>query len=475
MKYILKSSRKALLLIVGLATALSTQAAEVVYRIVEFNKTTGDFILSASGQVPQGAWAFFENKFGATTGNRYNQIPRNRQATLFLEGWKGCTIKSITFSLCSNNKAGQVGFSINDDETTCYTQRPADFASDEWFGSWVSKDLGVYVDVEKQVELPAFTSNLASITLQGGTAEGSVYVNAITIQYDEPQGATLESPLGWDYEKLTKKSTLTEGDEYMIFRNGCAAADIDGMATSHYLDVVALTSTTNVSNPDLLRFTLHKAETEGQWTLTDQNGRALGATGKQSLAWDEGSTAWNITLGYDGATITNAESKYGSLRYNAPAESYARFNVYTSTSLPLPFLYRKAKQQQPVVARTLTFSEAAQTVNLNDGSIALKPQLMPTTTTDQRLRWSSSNTQVATVNGGYVMLHSVGDATITATTADGGATATMQLHVTDNATGIQSATFLPTHQTSRKYIQNNRVVISSSHGMYDVMGKQIGK
>lgn len=343
MKYILKSSRKVLLLIVWLATALSTQAAEVVYRIVEFNKITGDFILSASGQVPQGAWAFFENKFGATTGNRYNQIPRNRQATLFLEGWKGCTIKSITFSLCSNNKAGQVGFSINDDETTCYTQRPADFASDEWFGSWVSKDLGVYVDIEKQVELPAFTSNLASITLQGGTAEGSVYVNAITIQYDEPQGATLESPLGWDYEKLTKKSTLTEGDEYMIFRNGCAAADIDGMATSHYLDVVALTSTTNVSNPDLLRFTLHKAETEGQWTLTDQNGRALGATGKQSLAWDEGSTAWNITLGYDGATITNAESKYGTLRYNAPAESYARFNVYTSTSLPLPFLYRKTK------------------------------------------------------------------------------------------------------------------------------------
>lgn len=339
----------------------------------------------------------------------------------------------------------------------------------------MSKDLGVYVDIEKQVEVPAFTSNLASITLQGGTAEGSVYVNAITIQYDGPQGATLESPLGWDYEKLTKKSTLTKGDEYMIFRNGCAAADIDGMATSHYLDVVALTSTTNVSNPDLLRFTLHKAETEGQWTLTDQNGRALGATGKQSLAWDEGSTAWNITLGYDGATITNAESKYGTLRYNAPVESYARFNVYTSTSLPLPFLYRKTKQQQPVVARTLTFSEAAQTVNLNDGSIALKPQLMPTTTTDQRLRWSSSNTQVATVNGGYVMLHSVGDATITATTADGGATATMQLHVTDNATGIQSATFLPTHQTSRKYIQNNRVVISSSHGMYDVMGKQIGK
>ena len=75
-------SRKVLLLILGLATVLGTQAAEVVYRIVEFNKQTGEFILSASGQVPQGSWAYFENEYGATSGNRYNQIPRNRQASL---------------------------------------------------------------------------------------------------------------------------------------------------------------------------------------------------------------------------------------------------------------------------------------------------------------------------------------------------------------------------------------------------------
>lgn len=40
-------SRKALLLILGLAIVLGTQAAEVVYRIVEFNKQTGEFILSS--------------------------------------------------------------------------------------------------------------------------------------------------------------------------------------------------------------------------------------------------------------------------------------------------------------------------------------------------------------------------------------------------------------------------------------------
>lgn len=466
-------SRKALLLILGLATVLGTQAAEVVYRIVEFNKQTGEFILSASGQVPQGAWAYFENEYGATSGNRYNQIPRNRQASLFLKGWQGCTIKYITFSLCSNNKAGQLGYTISDNDTPLYTQRPADFASDQWFGTWVSKDLGVYVDIEKRIDVPAFTTDSAFITLQGGTAEGSVYVNAITIHYDAPTDVVLESPLGWSYEKLSKKSKISEGDECMLFRNGCAAADIDGMETSHYLDAVSLPTTTNVTQPDVLRFKLHQTDVQGQWTLTDQYGRTLGATGKQALAWNEGSTQWNITLGYEGASITNANTTYGTLRFNAPAETYARFNVYTSSSLPLPFLYRKVKQQTPIVARSLTFAETTQTVDLNVAHIALKPVLSPTSITDQRICWTSSNPLVATVNGGYVTLNGTGYTNITASTVDGGATATFQLHVVDNSTGIQSQTIHSAPSASRKHIQNNRVVITTSHGVFDVEGKKI--
>ena len=77
---IIKSIAMAALLMVS----AGAHAAEVVYRIVEYNKTTQDFILSASGQVPKGSYAWFENEYGATTGNRYNQIPRNRKATLWL-------------------------------------------------------------------------------------------------------------------------------------------------------------------------------------------------------------------------------------------------------------------------------------------------------------------------------------------------------------------------------------------------------
>lgn len=377
-------------------TALTMQAAEAVYRIVEYNKTTGEFELAASGMVPKGSWAYFENEYGATTGNRYNQIPRNRRATLYLEGWQGCTVRSITLSMCSNRKAGQAGLSLTDGKETIYQLRPCDFASQEWFGQWVNKDLGVYVDVTKPMKVPALTSDEAAITLKGGTSEGSVYVNSITIEYDEPAGMQLESPLGWIYEKLEKKSTLNAGDELMIFRNGCAAADIDGIETSHYLDAVPLASTTDVTNHEVLRFTLAEAETAGMWTLTDQHGRQLAASGKQTLAWDNGVTDWKITLGYEGASITSANEKYGTMRFNAPVESYARFNLYTSTSLPLPFLYRKKGQKEPQPARSLAFEESEMTVCLDDRNMALRPTLTPASTTDKRIAWSSSNEQVAT-------------------------------------------------------------------------------
>ena len=67
---------KTLFIVILLATCIGGRAAEVVYRLVDYNKSTGEFTLAASGQVPKGAWAYFDSKYGATTGNRYNQILR---------------------------------------------------------------------------------------------------------------------------------------------------------------------------------------------------------------------------------------------------------------------------------------------------------------------------------------------------------------------------------------------------------------
>lgn len=459
-------ARKAMAVAAFLTISVAADAAEVVYRIVEYNKQTAEFEIAACGMVPRNSGVYFENEFGATTGNRYNQIPRNREAVLYLEGWQGCKVRSITFSMCSNNKSGQVGVALNDGGTTLYESAPVDFASSEWFGAWVSKDLGVYVDVTKQIDATAIATDDATIVVAGGRSEGSVYLDAITIDYDE-DGVELESPLGWQYEKLTKKNTLNAGDEVMIYRNGAAAADFDGMDESHYLDAVAVPSTSDVTSPDVLRFTLGKSADGAAWSFTDQFGRQLGATGKQQLAWDEGATEWTVDLGYDGATIAPAGTEYGTLRYSTPDNSYARFNLYTSKSLPLPFLYRKGEQKQPEQSRSLAFAEEEQTVSLDAAHIGLRPTLLPKTTTDKRLRWTSSDESVATVAGGFVTLLGVGETTITAAAYDGGAEATMRLVVTE-PTAVNGVTSDAKMQRPRKVLSGNKVVIQTEQGCYGV-------
>lgn len=466
MKNLMNIARKAMAVAAFLTLSVVADAAEVVYRIVEYNKQTAEFEIAACGMVPRNSRVYFENKFGATTGNRYNQIPRNREAVLYLEGWQGCKVRSITLSMCSNNKSGQVGVALNDGGTTLYESAPVDFASSEWFGAWVSKDLGVYVDVTKQTDAPAIATDDATIVVAGGRSEGSVYLDAITIEYDE-DGVELESPLGWQYEKLTKKSVLNAGDEVMIYRNGAAAADFDGMDESHYLDAVAVPSTADVTSPDVLRFKLGKSADGAAWTFTDQFGRQLGATGKQQLAWNEGATEWTVDLGYDGATIAPAGTEYGTLRYSTPDNNYARFNLYTSKSLPLPFLYRKGEQKQPEQSRSLAFAEEEQTVSLDAAHIGLRPTLLPKTTTDKRLRWSSSNESVATVAGGFVTLLGVGETTITAAAYDGGAEATMRLVVTE-PTAVNGVTSDAKMQRPRKVLSGNKVVIQTEQGRYGV-------
>ena len=466
MKSMMNIARKAMAVAAFLTLSVVADAAEVVYRIVEYNKQTAEFEIAACGMVPRNSRVYFENEFGATTGNRYNQIPRNREAVLYLEGWQGCKVRSITFSMCSNNKSGQVGVSLNDGATTLYESAPVDFASSEWFGSWVSKDLGVYVDVTKQIDAPVIATDNATIVVAGGRSEGSVYLDAITIEYDE-DGVELESPLGWQYEKLTKKSTLNAGDEVMIYRNGAAAADYDGMDESHYLDAVAVPSTADVTSPDVLRFKLDKSADGAAWSFTDQFGRQLGATGKQQLAWNEGATEWTVDLGYDGAVIAPAGTEYGTLRYSTPDNNYARFNLYTSKSLPLPFLYRKGEQKQPEQSRSLAFAEEEQTVSLDAAHIGLRPTLLPKTTTDKRLRWSSSDESVATVAGGFVTLLGVGETTIAAAAYDGGAEAIMRLIVTE-PTAVNGVTSDAKVQRPRKVLSGNKVVIQTEQGCYGV-------
>mgnify|MGYP002852133457 CR=1 FL=1 len=435
--------RKILFFLLSLLVCGQMMAASVSYQIVEYNKDKADFALKAFGEQPKGAVAIFDNPYGATTGNRYNQVPRNKTATLYLQGWEGCTVNSVTLNMCSNAKSGSFALKVTNGETTLYTMSAKDFSSDDWYGQWVSKDLGVYVDLTKEMQLSqALSDEELAIAIVGGTSEGSVYINRITIDYT-PSAAGTESAMSWSYSKLEKKDAINDGDVVIMYRSGSAAGDIDGISTSHYLDAIGVASTSSLYEPDVSIFTLTK-DASGYWTFTDQYGRVLGATAAQHLAWDEGVTTWTVSLGYDGATIASTNTNYGTMRYNAPSGSYARFWNYKSTSLQLPYLYRRGSQNQPVVSTALTLSAIEREADMAEqDTVVLKYTLSPSTTTDVRVRWSSSDASVATVSDGIVRLHSAGSCVITAESLDGGSQQACNLNVVNTATAIES---LPTEE-----------------------------
>ena len=462
-----------LITLIWLCTICSAET--ITYRIVEYNADAATFVLAACGQRPTGSYAEFWNKYGATTGNRYNQIPRNQEASLWLEGWEGCTIEAVTLWMCSNRSSGTAALNVKTADAVLFTMHAKEFADEAWFGHWVSKDFNTYVPIRHEMTdlTPVGEDGEVEINLKGGTPEGSVYLQAVTIDYTPASAVGTESPLGWRFEKLEKKSTLSEGDVVMLYRSGDAAGDIDGIDTSHYLDAIGLQSTGNVWEPFVEYFTLSKTSDGAYWTLEDQYGRTLGATAKQALAWDNGTTSWSITLGYDGATITSSNTKYGTLRYNAPAESYPRFWNYDSTSLPLPYLYRRIGQQPEVKSTGLTLSHTLREVDMSlTDTLIIRHALTPATTTDWRVAWSTDRPEVATVSGGVVMLHAPGTAIITARSMDGGSTAQCTLHVTQTPASLIAPSHTSQAAEAHYTIDGRSAPPHTSHSIYLQKGRK---
>lgn len=144
------------------------------------------------------------------------------------------------------------------------------------------------------------------------------------------------------WKLVTDASELSAGDEIVIASNSKGA--IAGSLSGKFLTVVEATFnsgkseiTSSISSESI--FVLG-GEVD-KWTLTNSNGKMLGASAAKSLAEAKGTTTWKITIASNNATISSTNSSYGKILYNVNSPRFLNYTSNTSASMLLPQIYKK--------------------------------------------------------------------------------------------------------------------------------------
>ncbi|MBP3412759.1 MAG: endonuclease [Oscillospiraceae bacterium] len=142
---------------------------------------------------------------------------------------------------------------------------------------------------------------------------------------------------GWAL--VTDASALTAGAQLVIASN--TKGVVAGRLSSSYLTEVKLSfeePTFVAAMPeDALLLTL--GGVEGAWTLANQDGQLLGATGLKNLAWNNGTTTWTITMSGNNVILYSTNTAYGRMLHNSGATRFTTYDSNVSTSMLYPQLY----------------------------------------------------------------------------------------------------------------------------------------
>ena len=244
------------------------------------------------------------------------------------------------------------------------------------------------------------TSSATSVTSTGTSSSSS--------SSSSSSGSTVEG----EFALVNSISDLQAGDE-IVFAYSAKEAVAGSLSTSSnpYLSSeTASFSSDKATIPELpdgaTVFTV--GQSGGYYTFSTDAG-LLGATGEKKLAFGSGTTNWSVSISSGSATVANAKSDYGTLKYN---KNSPRFTTYTTSSgLDLIQIY-KAVDTTPVYPTAIALS-GSDSVQVGK-TTTLSVNFTPAKTNQKTVTWESSNTAVATVSNGKVTGVATGNVTITA-------------------------------------------------------------
>jgi hypothetical protein len=227
--------------------------------------------------------------------------------------------------------------------------------------------------------------------------------------YDQPIMSVTE------YTKVESDDQIADGGKYLIVaeENSKAAGPYNDSGNTKYYDAESVTiegGKISIQTENASVFTLEAGEVAGQYYIKDQMGLYLTWISGNSLERSDEKYLWTVKAN----EITSVETPARTLRYNS---SSPRFACYTSGQKAIT-LYVDKTTIVELADPELSF-EGDATINVNWADIAAFTAPALNNPHNVTVTYSSSDTDVATVDSATGEIEFVGDGTtvITATSA----------------------------------------------------------
>lgn len=289
----------------------------------------------------------------------------------------------------------------------------------------------------------------ASVKVLIETTDGKKYrkvtTSALTLLADvvkaqgiglNPVTEAVHTDAGWYL--VTDASELFDGDEIRIASpaNSAIAGALGG---EKYLaknnasftpeTYNQLTGTDSENAPETFTLVEKYSAPDGvlAFELVSSNGK-LGTTAVKTMSYDDGLTEYKgvteWTIAIDNKLASIGAGSYGRIQYNVTSPRFVNYTSDPQSNQVLPWIYKKyGDASEPILKKTRTASFSPETATVTiDANDNVFPTLSfnPEDAKDGDQTWTSSNTDVATVNAttGEVTLVSDGTTTISVEIAE---------------------------------------------------------
>lgn len=148
------------------------------------------------------------------------------------------------------------------------------------------------------------------------------------------------------WKLVTDASELSVGDEIVIASNSKGAITGKFNSSKKYLEINTTDVTFNddkteiTSTVDSVSIYILGGEADA-WTLTNSDGKLLGASAVKKMTLGSGTTTWKITIASNNATISSTNNSYGRILHNVNATRFLNYTSDTNNSMLLPQIYKK--------------------------------------------------------------------------------------------------------------------------------------